>query len=128
MVHDGVVATTQRTLSGAGAGAPPTLSSVLAFTSFPPRSVQQVSHALRRRSWPAVGQVWQHARANNVRGCVPSEFECLEDVMMSSARTSVGTSVAGGAGGWESTRTTTGVSEWVGPAHGPWTTNVLDLR
>ena len=42
---------------------------------------------------------------------------------MSSARTSVGTSVAGGAGGWESTRTTTGVSEWVGPARGPRTTN-----
>ena len=31
MVHDGLVATTRRTLSGAGAGAPPTPSPALAF-------------------------------------------------------------------------------------------------
>ena len=52
-----------------------------------------------------VRQVRQHAREDDAVNVYPMKLN------MSSARTSVWTSVVGGAGGWE--------SEQVRPAHGP---------
>ena len=102
VMHNGPVVTTGRTLSGAGAGAPRPLPS-----SFPPRSAQctleaEVAVAV------VVRQVRQHACADDAMNVLPMRLNVWR---MSSARTSVGTSVAGSAGGWESER--------VRPAHGP---------
>ena len=84
VMHDGLVVTTGRTLSGAGAGAPRPLPS-----SFPPRSAQ---YALEADVAVVVRQVRQHARADDAVNVCPIKLNAWR---MSSARTSVGTSVAG---------------------------------
>ena len=95
VMHDGLAAATGRTFSGAGAGAPPTRSSALALIVPAKERVARLEAEVA----VVVRQVGSmHARMTRVNVC-PVKSNVWR---MSSARTSVGTSVAGGAGEGES--------------------------